>query len=61
MKRFLLSLVGEMSGVCEVLDLVSCFCCNGVVFSTKGLLSNFDEGEGPGVCGVRLLYLDAIK
>ena len=35
-----------------MLGLVACFCCNGVVFFTEGLLSNFDEREGPGVCEV---------
>ena len=41
--------------------MVTCFYCNGVVLSTEGILSNLGEGGGPGVCGVWLLSVAAIK
>ena len=49
---------GGGPGVCEVLGLVSCFCCNGVALSTEEILPNFGEGGRPRVWLLAFVSMD---
>ena len=50
--------MGGAPGVCEALTLVSCFYCNGTVFSTEDILPNLGGG---GSTEVWLLDFAAMK